>query len=171
MGSIIDYVSCKQCGGDAYNDYYYNTGEEYQFCTKCGAGFSWKILRDDDRKPILKDGKLQGVHNEHGPTGVVYLSYKDRPASTYQIPDEDFDSVKWKEDVLKEFKENKDLDLDNCYATLWNKEKQELELVFGKMPENVFGGWNEEDDKEGGDFSSTDVVSTGDSGTDGKVPF
>ena len=36
MGSVIDYIQCPNCGHEAYDDFYYKTGEEYINCMNCG---------------------------------------------------------------------------------------------------------------------------------------
>ena len=36
MGSVIDYIECPNCKREAYDDFYYKTGEEYISCNNCG---------------------------------------------------------------------------------------------------------------------------------------
>lgn len=56
MGSIIDYIACPNCGTEAYNDFYYKTGEEYTRCNNCGYSYSATYKRDDNGDFITKDG-------------------------------------------------------------------------------------------------------------------
>jgi len=56
MGSVIDYIECPNCGHEAYNDFYYKTGEEYTNCQNCGYHYSATYKTDDDGEYITKDG-------------------------------------------------------------------------------------------------------------------
>jgi hypothetical protein len=56
MGSVIDYIECPHCGHEAYNDFYYKTGEEYVNCSNCGYYYSATYKRDDKGEFITQDG-------------------------------------------------------------------------------------------------------------------
>jgi DNA-directed RNA polymerase subunit RPC12/RpoP len=56
MGSVIDYIDCPNCGHEAYNDFYYKTGEEYVNCQNCGYHYSAVYKTDDEGKYITQDG-------------------------------------------------------------------------------------------------------------------
>ena len=56
MGSVIDYIECPNCKQEAYNDFYYKTGEEYVNCQNCGYHYSAQYKRDDEGKYVTKDG-------------------------------------------------------------------------------------------------------------------
>lgn len=56
MGSVIDYIECPNCSGEAYNDFYYKTGEEYVNCQNCGYHYSATYKRDDEGEFVTKDG-------------------------------------------------------------------------------------------------------------------
>ena len=56
MGSVIDYIECPHCGGEAFSDFYYKTGEEYVSCQHCGYNYSATYQRDKEGKFITKDG-------------------------------------------------------------------------------------------------------------------
>lgn len=47
MGSVIDYIECPNCGQEAYDDFYYKTGEEYINCQNCGYHKSATIINRD----------------------------------------------------------------------------------------------------------------------------
>ena len=49
MGSTISNEKCSQCGGIYVIDYYYRTGEEYQFCQRCGKLHNHAIVRDENK--------------------------------------------------------------------------------------------------------------------------
>jgi len=56
MGSVIDIIECPHCGGEAFSDFYYKTGEEYINCQHCGYNYSATYQRDKEGKYITKDG-------------------------------------------------------------------------------------------------------------------
>jgi len=58
MGSVIDYIDCPNCGQEAYNDYYYKTGEEMTQCSSCGFVHSMFYKRGEDGKFVKKNEDL-----------------------------------------------------------------------------------------------------------------
>ena len=68
MGSIIDYIECPNCTHEAYDDFYYKTGEEYVNCNSCGYHYSATIINRD--KPLNEltddDWKITEVKNPYG---------------------------------------------------------------------------------------------------------
>jgi Zn ribbon nucleic-acid-binding protein len=81
MGSVIDYIECPNCKTEAYNDFYYKTGEEYVNCNNCGYHYSATIkdrtklineLTEDDFEIIeLKD-----------PYGAYRIKFYNSPGYT-----------------------------------------------------------------------------------------
>ena len=55
MGSVISDIECPNCGQEAYNDYYYKSGEEYINCNNCGYHYSATIKNRDKRLDELTD--------------------------------------------------------------------------------------------------------------------
>lgn len=49
MGSVIDYIECPNCKTEAYNEFYYKTGEEYVNCNNCGYHYSATIKNRDKK--------------------------------------------------------------------------------------------------------------------------
>jgi Zn ribbon nucleic-acid-binding protein len=86
MGSIIDYIACPNCGQEAYNDYYYKTGEEYINCQKCGYHYSATYKTDDKGKFVTKDGTenytldnlIMEVNEIKFPYGAYRYTVKDQ---------------------------------------------------------------------------------------------
>ena len=68
MGSIIDYIECPNCTHEAYDDFYYKTGEEYVNCNSCGYHYSATIINRD--KPLNEltddDWKITEIKNPYG---------------------------------------------------------------------------------------------------------
>lgn len=95
MGSVIDHVDCPNCGNpEAYDEFYYKTGEEMVNCLKCGYYRSSFIVRDketgkavkiDENKPFSADNvQWDDVHIEH-PYGVLRITPKDSDNGISQV--------------------------------------------------------------------------------------
>jgi DNA-directed RNA polymerase subunit RPC12/RpoP len=68
MGSVIDYIECPNCGHEAYDDFYYKTGEEYINCQNCGYHRSATII---NREKLLneltdEDWEITELKNPYG---------------------------------------------------------------------------------------------------------
>jgi hypothetical protein len=68
MGSVIDYIDCPNCGHEAYDDFYYKTGEEYINCQNCGYHRSATIINRDKALNELteEDWKITELKNPYG---------------------------------------------------------------------------------------------------------
>ena len=55
MGSVIDYIECPNCKCEAYDDFYYKTGEQYINCNNCGYHYSATIINRDKNLNELTD--------------------------------------------------------------------------------------------------------------------
>lgn len=68
MGSIIDYIECPNCGQEAYDDFYYKTGEEYINCNNCGYHRSATIINRDKALNELtnEDWEIHELKNPYG---------------------------------------------------------------------------------------------------------
>ena len=68
MGSVIDYIDCPNCGQEAYDDFYYKTGEEYINCNNCGYHRSATIINRDKALNELtnEDWKVHELKNPYG---------------------------------------------------------------------------------------------------------
>lgn len=53
MGSVIDYIECPNCKEEAFNDFYYKTGEEYTCCQHCGYSRTVEII--ERSLPLAED--------------------------------------------------------------------------------------------------------------------
>ena len=88
MGSVIDYIECPNCKNEAYDDFYYRTGEEYINCCNCGYHRSATIINRDKKLSELteEDWKIVELKNPYGAyriksySGVGHLvgSLKDK---------------------------------------------------------------------------------------------
>lgn len=68
MGSVIDYIECPNCKCEAYDDFYYKTGEEYINCNNCGYHYSATIINRDKNLDELTevDWKIKELKNPYG---------------------------------------------------------------------------------------------------------
>jgi DNA-directed RNA polymerase subunit RPC12/RpoP len=88
MGSVIDYIECPNCGHEAYNDFYYKTGEEYVNCQNCGYHYSATYKTDDEGNYVTKDGTdnyefdnlIMETKELKNPYGAYRLKYYDSVA-------------------------------------------------------------------------------------------
>lgn len=88
MGSVIDYIECPNCGHEAYNDFYYKTGEEYTNCQNCGYHYSATYKTDGNGEYVTKDGTddysfdnlIMETKELKNPYGAYRLKYYDSVA-------------------------------------------------------------------------------------------
>ena len=68
MGSVIDYIECKNCKQEAVSDFYYKTGEEYVNCQSCGYHYSASIKNRDKKLNELTevDWDIKEIKNPYG---------------------------------------------------------------------------------------------------------
>ncbi len=56
MASIIDFIECPNCKQEAYNEFYYKSGQEDTFCSSCGYTYSVSIKNQDKKiSELTKD--------------------------------------------------------------------------------------------------------------------
>lgn len=89
MGSVIDYIACPNCGCEAYDDFYYKTGEEYVNCNNCGYHYSSTIINRDKRLDELTEADWKIVEIKD-PYGSYRIKHYDSVATQCgSIEDED----------------------------------------------------------------------------------
>lgn len=80
MGSVIDYIECPNCGQEAYDDFYYKTGEEYINCQNCGYHKSATIINRDKALNELTDEDWE-VHELKNPYGAFKIQFEGDPGT------------------------------------------------------------------------------------------
>ena len=106
MGSVIDNIECPNCKHEAFNEFYYKTGEEYINCYNCGYHRSAFFKRGEDGKFITNDGTenhtfdnlIWEIKELKNPYGAYRLK-------VYQSPSTQCGSFE-NEEQYNEFKEN-----------------------------------------------------------------
>jgi DNA-directed RNA polymerase subunit RPC12/RpoP len=76
MGSVIDYIECPNCGQEAYDDFYYKTGEEYINCQNCGYHRSATIINRNKALNELTDEDWE-IHELKNPYGAYQIRCYD----------------------------------------------------------------------------------------------
>jgi len=68
MGSVLDYIDCPNCGHEAYDDFYYKTGEEYINCNNCGYHKRTTIINREKSLAELteEDWEVVELKNPYG---------------------------------------------------------------------------------------------------------
>jgi DNA-directed RNA polymerase subunit RPC12/RpoP len=109
MGSVIDYIDCPNCGHEAYNDFYYKTGEEYVNCQNCGYHYSATYKTDGNGEYVTKDGTddysfdnlIMETKELKNPYGAYRLKYYDSVAYQCGSLEDMNDFNQLKEQVMK----------------------------------------------------------------------
>jgi len=71
MGSVIDYIECPNCHHEAYNDYYYKSGEEFTICYNCGYYHSYYRSEEDNEFKETLIANPYGYYHAKSSTGGV----------------------------------------------------------------------------------------------------
>jgi Zn ribbon nucleic-acid-binding protein len=147
MGSVIDYIECPHCEHEAYNDFYYKTGEEYVNCQNCGYHYSATYKTDDKGNYITKDGTenyefenlIMEIHELKNPYGAYRVKYYDSIAYQCGGIENENDYNELKEQIAK---------LDNVEYFGINRfvnGEIEEEIVIDNGPKVDGAGFSEED--------------------------
>ncbi len=141
MGSLQDYVPCPQCGHTMNRDYYYRTGEEYQFCQFCGKNSKRERIEDEKGNPVLDErGVMQYSIEDNPGYGCMYIVMKNRSGFLNCLlnPLKEEDKAYFNDMLKKDT-----VDKEHCYFTQWNETEKKLEVLYGELLE---------DDSEGGEL-------------------
>jgi len=76
MSSVIDYIECPNCKGEAFSDYYFRSGEEYVNCNECGYHYSQVIINRDKKLSELTNDDWV-IKELKKPFGAYSIKYKD----------------------------------------------------------------------------------------------
>jgi len=114
MGSVIDYIECPNCKQEAYDDFYYKTGEEYINCQHCGYNYSAQWKSDEQGKFITKDGTenyefdnlIMETKELKNPYGAFRIKYYDSVGYECGSLESEEDFVK----ILANVREQKELE-------------------------------------------------------------
>lgn len=76
MGSVKDYIECPKCGGKAYDEFYYNSGEGFIVCPDCGYNRKFFITNWEDKEKEGEEWIPKFELEEFGGIGAYRLRQK-----------------------------------------------------------------------------------------------
>ena len=150
MGSVIDYIECPNCGCEAYDDFYYKTGEEYTNCNNCGYHRSATIKNRDKRLDELTDNDWEIVELKN-PYGAYRIKHYDSVA--YQcgsLSNED------ELDNLKEWIDKECNDIEYFSISRFVDGEIKVEYIIDNGPKVDSAGYTEEDRIVNGQYMNTE---------------
>ena len=130
MGSVIDYKKCPQCGGVVYDEHYYKTGEEKEFCFRCGR---WSEVRfptnDEELAQVPEDSRY--LLSKGDGLGRCMIAYANGAGRTFSLSEPYSEEIeKWYMDAMKD----ENVDPERSYLTRWDAATGRLVVVHGKDP-------------------------------------
>lgn len=134
MGSVIDYIDCPDCGSECHNEFFYKTGEEDIFCTKCGYSRSFYITNWGEKETSgdaewTPDYKLEEEH------GCGAYRIRQKGAIAYECGA--FVGPESVEEFLRLIEEKKD-ELVHAEYTLFQDGVLTSKTVIDEGPAEVF---------------------------------
>jgi hypothetical protein len=135
MGSVIDTIACNRCGGEAYSEYYYNSGEEETSCMHCGYQYSGRYQRDENRKLVTKDGtddyrfeNLIWTEKIVQPYACYHLKFKDSPFTKCGSLDDEQEVEFFRAEV-----KDRKAEIEKAFLSRYDEEKKDVvrEVVIG----------------------------------------
>ena len=104
MGSVIDYIDCPNCGQEAYDDFYYKTGEEYVNCSHCGYHYSSTIINRDKRLDELteEDWEIKECKEPYGAYRIKHYDSVGYQMGTLETETEYSNIKEWVEKELND---------------------------------------------------------------------
>lgn len=133
MGSVIDYLDCPKCGNEAYNEFYYKSGEEFIFCNSCGYSRKFFIDNWDDRDKKQEDALFEWVPNFKLEEVNGYGCYKIRPKGSIGMEVGTFTQPTSVEDFLNSIKGREDEIAHAEYSTFVDGEITRHIVIQGEM--------------------------------------
>lgn len=130
MNSVINMIKCPRCDREAVSEYYYNTGEEDVSCVQCGHKYEGRYMRDENLKPITKDGSsdyrvenLIWIENTVNPYACFHGKVFDSILTEVGGLDSEAEIESFKADVEQRKKE-----IERAFISRFNEEKKEIEV-------------------------------------------
>jgi Zn ribbon nucleic-acid-binding protein len=139
MGSVIDYIECPNCKHEAYDDFYYKTGEEYVNCNNCGYHYSATIINRDKKLNELteQDWKISELKNPYG-------SYRIKHYDSVAVQ---CGSLEYEQDFinLKKWVEEETNDVEYFSMSRFVDGEIKVELIIDNGPQIDGAGFTEQD--------------------------
>lgn len=130
MGSISDLIKCTQCGGLVYNEYYYKTREETEFCFRCGRWSETLFPSNEKEKAMLPPGERLLTRSGKG-FGRCSISGKNGVGRSFSLSEPYSEEIeKWYQEAMSD----ETVDPETSYLTRWDEETKQVIVVHGKDP-------------------------------------
>lgn len=126
MGSFHDFEKCPECSGVMSTTCYYNRGEEYAHCKRCGFSYESVPKRHEDGS-VVKDenGQWQFQETKTKGYGSFVLTYENGCGHEGVF----YESIT--EEVINDFRTNfekEDVKTDSSFLAKWEDGKQTILL-------------------------------------------
>ena len=135
MNSVISTSTCPRCAGEAYTEFYYNSGEEETSCMFCGYRYQGRYQRDENGKLVTADGtndyrfeNLIWTEKKVEPYACFHLKFKKRRATQCGSLENEEAIAAFKSEVDERMKE-----IERAFISRYDEEKKEVlveELVM-----------------------------------------
>lgn len=149
MRSVINYIECPNCKHEAFEDFYYKTGEEYIFCDNCGYYRSATIINRDKKLSELTDDdwKLVEIKN---PYGAYRLKFYKGSECGILITEEDYFDFKHIHQIHK--------DVEFCTVSRFINNEIVKEIIVDNGPKIDSAGFTEDDREEEYDKHNDEII-------------
>lgn len=130
MGSISDFIKCPQCGGVVHNEYYYKTGEETEFCFRCGRWAETLFPSNKEEKAMLPPGERLLTRSRRG-LGRCSISGKNGVGRSFSLSEPYSEEIeKWYQEAMSDETVNPEA----SYLTRWDEGTKQVIVVHGRDP-------------------------------------
>ena len=157
MGSVIDYIECPKCGGEAYDEFYYKSGEEFLVCPHCGYNRKFFITNWDDKEKEGEEWMPKFDLEEFGGIGAYRLRQKG--AVGHELGS--FTDERGVEEFIKLVEDNKEKIEHAEYTHLVDGKMVTTILIHG----DVEKAYEEERENEGTEIEIISMTDAGVSNT------
>lgn len=129
MGSVIDEVKCNFCGGIKNTDYRYRTGEETQFCQKCGYFYEREVKVNEAGDTILNaKGNFQYNITEEFNNGVISIA-DEQGTTLYAISNDISENDLF--ELINKLNANSSIDREESYIYYFDRKTNTGKCIWG----------------------------------------
>lgn len=130
MGSVIEHEKCPQCGGVVYHEYYYRTGEETQFCLRCGRWAKVLLPSSEEEQAKLLPGEKLLTRKGRG-LGRCCIQTTAGVGKSFSLGEPYSEALdEWYMRTMKE----DGVDPESSYLTKWDARTSRVIVVYGNDP-------------------------------------
>lgn len=148
MATVQSYESCKKCNGVMMYNFNTRSGEEHGMCFRCGYGFKYLMVRNDDGEIQFEeiDGKKvpKMKLDESGSYGIIYLSIGEEGFGQYSTPTEPI-IKEHLDEIIETIETNDEINKDRSFIISYENGK--AKAVYGTPNSDSylsFEAWNKQ---------------------------